>query len=159
MAHDLVGRHLDLSDRVIEDAHKRAHGVQPTSAAWQDDRWNHEWKIDPSIFREAVGYMGPFEIHFTPSQEWAALYAGGFQVFDTIGDAYLATDKALALLGVVKKYDGNFMMGGSRREHAADSLDEIEKYMIGVNQREERASQLRQQASRLLAEADELEGI
>lgn len=34
----------------IREAHKRAHGLTPDSALWDDPRWGDEWDIDTEPF-------------------------------------------------------------------------------------------------------------
>lgn len=97
---------------------------------------------------------GPqIEIHY--AEEWAALYVDG--LLDRVGDAYLAEERALELLGVTTVHDDAFMRGQSQRAGVAQTLDQVREFAQDREQRRQRAAELRAEADRLLRAAGELQ--
>ena len=66
--------------------------------------------------------------------EWSALYQDGELV--VIGDSYLSDDYLANYLNVEDIYSDDFLRGGSTRDQAAKTLQEIEDYRIGLLQEE-----------------------
>lgn len=94
-------------------------------------------------------------IHYDDEGEWAALYVDGDLV--TVGDAYVAEERAFALAGVETVHDSAFMRGQDQRAGVAQTLAEVAEYVRDRDARAERAAELRRQASALEAEATLLE--
>jgi hypothetical protein len=92
------------------------------------------------------------EIHY--ADEWAALYVDGVLV--TVGDACVAEEKALSMLGVRRVHDAAFMRGQSRRDGVAMTLAQADAYRQQREHRETEAVRLRVQAKELLAQAETL---
>lgn len=89
------------------------------------------------------------------SGEWAALYVDGELV--SVGDSYVAEEKAFSLLGVTRFDDSAFMRGQTSREGVAQTLDEVAAYACERDRRHELAEMKRVEARKLLEEARELE--
>lgn len=106
--------------------------------------------------------MPELEIHYC-GEEWAALFVDG--KLDTLGDSYLAEEKALCLLGVktVGGPDGlDVLRGGDGRSvdgspSPAITLDEVAAYRAERVRRQSLAAEKRAEAEALLAQAAELE--
>lgn len=95
------------------------------------------------------------EIHY--AEEWAALYVDGKLLPETVGDSYLAEEKAFELLGVKQLHDDAFMRGQSGRDGVARTLDEVNQYKTDREARQMRAKKLRDEALQLMVEADKLD--
>ncbi len=100
------------------------------------------------------------EIHYDSedtggSGEWAALYVDGRLV--TVGDSYLAEEKAFSLLGVRRVQDSAFMCGQDQRAGVAPTLEDVAAYAADRDRRLARARELHEQAARLREQALELE--
>jgi hypothetical protein len=95
------------------------------------------------------------EIHY--AEEWAALYIDGQLDPNSVGDSYIAEERAFALLGVKCVQGEAFMRGQSQRDGIAHTLDEVDEYKAIRDQAENWAANLRAQAKQLLEEADSLE--
>lgn len=89
------------------------------------------------------------EIHYAES--WAALYVDGELV--TVGDSYLAEERAFLILGVKTVQDDAFMRGQSQRAGVAKNLAEVASYRQQREERRAEAARLRGEAERLLKEA------
>ena len=66
--------------------------------------------------------------------EWSALYQDGELV--VIGDSYLSDDYLANYLNVEDIYSDDFLMGGSTRDQAAKTLQEIDEYRSRLLQEE-----------------------
>lgn len=106
---------------------------------------------------DATGHGHEIQIHY--SGDWAALYIDGALDPTTVGDAYIAEEKALRMCGVEIVQSDDWMRGQDQRVGVAKTLDEIEEYRIDREAREARAAELREQAAALLAEAKDLDGV
>lgn len=103
------------------------------------------------------GPMAELEIHYQDDgDDWAALYVDGLLEQGTVGDSYLAEDKALELCGVKRVYDSAFMRGGNQREHAALTLDDIALYKRRMKGREQLIDKLLAEAEKLRERAEQL---
>lgn len=87
---------------------------------------------------------------------WAALYVDGWLA--TVGDAYIAEEKAFSLLGVTVVHDDAFMRGQAERSGVAPNLPDVAAYAAGREERKKEAARLRKEAAKLLAEAAAVEG-
>ena len=94
------------------------------------------------------------QIHY--AEQWAALYRDGELV--TVGDTYVAEEQAFELLGVTRVHDDAFMRGQTSRGGVAQTLDEVRDYANDRAANIARAAILREDAARLLAEADRISG-
>jgi hypothetical protein len=99
------------------------------------------------------------EIHYDSeddggSGEWAALYVNGELV--TVGDSYVAEEKAFVVAGIETHQDSAFMRGQTQRSGVAQTLDEVAAYKSHRDEKLARAAELRAQAAALEAEAREL---
>jgi hypothetical protein len=90
------------------------------------------------------------------SDEWTALYVNGR--LDRVGDSYLADERLRELVGCVYIQDNAYLRGGNSRDGVAQTLDEVTAYQRVRADREARAEQLRNEAARLLQEAEGLDG-
>jgi hypothetical protein len=97
--------------------------------------------------------MPKLEIHYDPDREWAALYVDG--QLDGVGDAYVREERAFELCGVQQVKDNAFLRGQDRRDGVAKTLAEVAEYRRARDDRA--AARKREEAARLLAEADEIE--
>lgn len=93
------------------------------------------------------------EIHY--DEEWAALYVKG--KLDEVGDAYVAEERAFALLGVTVVSDDAFMRGQNKQDGVAKTLAEVEAYRSSREASTAKAEELRALAAALRAEADAIE--
>ncbi len=101
--------------------------------------------------------MAPnLEIHY--AGEWAALYIDGQLDHDSVGDSYLAEERAFELLGVKTVQDDAFMRGQDQRVGVARTLGEVDEYRWSRDNKAAEAARKREEAARLIAEADELDG-
>lgn len=91
------------------------------------------------------------------TEEWSALYVDGH--LDTYGDHYLCEERIHQLCGVRFVDDDAWLLGGHGRpgEPIAQTLDEVTDYAVSRGDREATAQDKREEAARLLAEAEELE--
>lgn len=96
--------------------------------------------------------MKNLEIHY--SDDWAALYVDGNLV--TVGDSYLAEEKAFELLGVKQIQDDSFMRGQTSSDGVAVTLAAVNEYRATRDAAEAKARELREEARILLERADEL---
>lgn len=90
------------------------------------------------------------------SEEWSALYING--QLDTVGDSYLVDERLEELLEV-KHYDSDdYFLGNPVQSYAtaAKTLAEIETYQKEKLDAKVKAETLREEAKRLLEEADKL---
>lgn len=94
------------------------------------------------------------EIHYDPNGEWAALYVDGR--LEKVGDSYLAEERAFEILGVRVIQDDAFLRGQSQASGVAQTLDEVVTYAEEKVRRMVEAGDLREEAARLLAQADEI---
>lgn len=98
------------------------------------------------------------EIHYC-GEEWAALFVDG--KLHTIGDSYVAEERALIMCGVktVSNEDGgsDVLRGGTGRDNYARTLEEVAAYRAEREQREATAAHLREKAAQYLAEAEAVE--
>jgi hypothetical protein len=99
------------------------------------------------------------EIHYDSedtggSGEWAALYVDGKLI--TVGDAYVAEQQAFRYAGIKTVQDSAFMRGQKDRAGVADTLDEVATYRDDREMRAAHAAELRAEADRLRAQADDL---
>lgn len=95
--------------------------------------------------------MPELEIHY--HSEWAALYVDGRLDTTSVGDSYVAEERALELCGVKVVTGSDFLMGGNQRKHAAQTLQELARYNARVEAKQRAADALKEQAARLLEEA------
>lgn len=95
-----------------------------------------------------------FEIHYN-DDNWAALYVDG--KLEQVGDADLANERALEMLGVTLVHDDAFMRGQSQRVGVAQTLDAVKAFSEYRQDARTRAQQLRMQADQLTAQAKALE--
>lgn len=95
------------------------------------------------------------EIHY--SDGWAALYIDGKLDGDSVGDSYVAEERAFDLLGVKQVHDNAFMRGQNQRAGVAPTLADVEAYRQEREARIAEAAEKRKTAERLLAEAAALE--
>lgn len=93
------------------------------------------------------------QIHY--SGEWAALYVDG--KLEVVGDNYLAEERAFELLGVRQVQDDAFMRGQTSRDGVAKTLADVESYRASRKARGDKAQELRDEAMRLITEADKLD--
>lgn len=93
------------------------------------------------------------EIHY--AEEWAALYLDGKLV--TVGDSYVAEEKAFTLLGVRTTQDPAFMRGQSQRAGVAQTLLQVAQYAADRDARIQAAAEKRAQAAALMTEAAHLD--
>ena len=103
------------------------------------------------------------EIHYDSedtggSGTWAALYVNG--LLETVGDAYVAEEKALKLAGIRTVQDSAFMRGQNQRAGVANTLDEVREYrdqrdalLADAAALEQQAAALREQASTMRQQA------
>lgn len=94
------------------------------------------------------------EIHYDSEEtggsgNWAALYVDGR--LETVGDAYVAEEKAFALAGVVTVQDSAFMRGQNQRSGVAQTLDHVREYRDRRDQLLADAADLDKRARELLA--------
>lgn len=99
--------------------------------------------------------MTSLEIHYDTGGSWAALYVDG--TLDRVGDAYLAEERAFELLGVKIVQDGAFLRGQDSADGVARTLVEITEYRTRRDAAVARATELRERAKALLAEAGALD--
>jgi hypothetical protein len=97
--------------------------------------------------------MVELEIHY--AGDWAALYVDGR--LESVGDSYLAEERALAMCGVKLVQDNAFMCGQDKREGVAPTLAEVASYREEREQRRAKAAEMREQAKVMLDKAAELE--
>lgn len=100
--------------------------------------------------------MTALEIHYAVDG-WAALYVDGKLDPDSVGDPYLAEERAFALAGIDAVHDDAFLRGQSQRNGVAPTLEDVVMYRNERTARRTRAAELRAEAERLAAEARELE--
>lgn len=93
------------------------------------------------------------EVH-VGSSEWSAVYLDG--KLQRVGDHYLAEEWLRDHFGVTEVYSDDFMMGGNDREHVAETVAQVTEYREMREAREAHAARLREEAARLVAEAEEL---
>ena len=86
-------------------------------------------------------------------EEWSALYVDG--KLEVVGDSYLIDERLQQLVGVELK-EGNFLLGGDHSSDVAKTSEEIDKYEVTRTERQQQADELREQAAKLLEEADRL---
>jgi hypothetical protein len=100
--------------------------------------------------------MTAMEIHY--SEGWAALYVDG-KLHGEPGDSYLAEEQAFALLGVKQIQDDAWLRGGNGHGEPAPArtTDEIDEYRRARQARLDKAQAKRDQAARLIAEANALD--
>lgn len=99
--------------------------------------------------------MPKLEIHYT-GDGWAALYVDGH--LERVGDSYLAEQKAFQIAGVATVHDDAFMCGQTQADGVARTLDQVAEYRLQREAKQAEAARLREEAKRLLAEADRLSG-
>ena len=93
-------------------------------------------------------------VRWEKHEEWDALYVNGY--LDRVGDSYL-TDERISTLAGVKDIEMDFLRGGEYRTDAADTLAELYTYHEETVGRKQKADRLREQAQKLLDEADSLD--
>lgn len=93
------------------------------------------------------------QIHY--ASDWAALYKDGKLV--RVGDSYLAEERALELLGVEIVHNDAFMRGQSRKDGVAQTLDEVDEYILDRLNRHNLAEEKKIEIERLLGQVRELE--
>lgn len=98
--------------------------------------------------------MADLEIHY--SGDWAALYVDGQLDPDTVGDSYIAEERALELMGVTQVVDDAFMRGRTGREGVAETLDQVRAFKEHRDYLVEKAEQLEAQADELRSQAEEI---
>lgn len=98
--------------------------------------------------------MPKMEIHYN-SGDWAALYIDG--KLERVGDSYLAEQRALQILGVIIVQDDAFMRGQNQSAGVAQTLAEVTEYREQRDANVRRATELREQAKALEAEARRLD--
>lgn len=94
-------------------------------------------------------------IRYTSSGEWSALYVDG--KLDRVSDHYLIDERIAQLAGVEERQSDDFLRGGDQRPDVADTVEQAEEYATEREARNAEAAKLRQQATELLAQAEELE--
>lgn len=94
-------------------------------------------------------------IRYQGSDDWSALYIDG--KLDRVGDHYLVDERISEIAGVMNVYSDDFLRGGDSRDDVAETTEQINEYGALRAERENRASELRVQAQRLLEEAQRLE--
>jgi len=96
---------------------------------------------------------GSVEIH--DYDDWSAVYLDG--VLQRVGDTYLADEWVREHFGVTTVQDNAFMRGQNGRDGVAQTLDEVYDYQRRRDENIAKGAELRAEASRLLAEAAELD--
>ncbi len=95
------------------------------------------------------------EIHY--ADDWAALYVDGVLDPQSVGDSYIAEERAFAKLGVKQVHDDAFLRGQTQRDGVAKTLMEVAEYRTTRSERLRQAEEKRQLAARLVQEAEALE--
>jgi len=90
------------------------------------------------------------------SEDWSALYVDG--KLNYVGDHYNVEERIHELVGVEIIQSDGFLLGGNYREDAAKTVEEVEAFDRAAEEVAESASNLREEAARLLALANQLEG-
>jgi hypothetical protein len=93
------------------------------------------------------------EIH--EADEWSAVYLNGRRVHGP-ADSYLSDEWLRDHFGVVTVQDDAFMRGQTSADGAAKTLVEVDTYRDERDARLRRAAELRAEADRLAAEAENL---
>lgn len=83
---------------------------------------------------------------------WSAVYLDG--KLQRVGDSYLADEWVREHFGVETVQSDDFLRGGTSRADVAPTLDDLRDYADEQAARQARAKALRDEAARLLAEAD-----
>lgn len=106
-------------------------------------------------------------VRFTGTGEWSALYDADTDNLVTYGDHYIVEDKIAELLGVEvvdsdlfvarKRETGLLGQKGFERESALPRLGNVRAAISHAEQQKARADDLREQAARLMLQAEELE--
>ena len=94
-------------------------------------------------------------VRYSGSDDWSALYIDG--KLDRVGDHYMIDERISEIVGVETIYSDDFLRGGDSRDDVAETTEQITEYGDLKAERENRASELRMQARRLLEEAERLE--
>lgn len=96
------------------------------------------------------------ELH-SGTEEWSALYVYG--QLAVYGDHYLCHERILQMFGIKVVEDDAWLLGGHGRrgEPIAQTLNEVIDYAVSRIDREATAQDLRDEAARLLSQAEELE--
>ena len=96
--------------------------------------------------RDIIVYRG--------SDDWSALYLDGKLI--QLGDHYLVQEKIEEIFGIEVYDSDDFLRGGNSREHAAQTLEEVNEYRSKRSQIELDALLLEAQARSLEAQARKL---
>lgn len=83
---------------------------------------------------------------------WSAVYLDG--KLQRVGDSYLADEWVREHFGVETVQSDDFLRGGTSRADVAPTLDDLRDYADEQAAKQARAKALRDEAARLLAEAD-----
>lgn len=95
-------------------------------------------------------------IRYTGPNDWSALYVDGD--LEIVGDHTQVDERIAEICNVEVRIGDDFLMGGSNRDRAAQTLEELETYQNRVSERAIKlASDLREKAANLIREAEELE--
>jgi hypothetical protein len=119
---------------------------------------HHPWSPPPSASRAGspgrttVAEHDEIEIH--EAEEWAAVYLNGH--LQHVGDTYLADEWIREHFGVKTIQDDAFMRGQTSRDGVAQTVHEVNAYIEDREAKLRRAAELREEAARLLAEAEEV---
>lgn len=87
--------------------------------------------------------------------EWSALYVDG--ELDTYGDHYLSDERIRELAGVTVEHSNDFHRTLAGVEFIAQDLEEFARWQQEAQQKMEKISALRAEATRLRVEADRIE--
>lgn len=82
--------------------------------------------------------------------DWAAVYVDG--KLERIGDTADMLEHALEELGVRMVWDSQFMLGQTKRDGAAKTLEEIEAYEIRRSQSHARLNELQDEINKIRKE-------
>lgn len=97
--------------------------------------------------------MPDLQIHY--ADDWAALYVDGN--LDHVGDTYRTEERAFEILGVPQVQDDAFMRGQKQRDGVAPTLADVQTYRQQRAADRAEAARLREQATKLLADAAKLD--
>jgi hypothetical protein len=98
----------------------------------------------------------PGDVHIVQgTDDWSALYVDG--KLEAVGDHYVIQEKLLDLLEISWEQSNDFLQGGNYRQDVAETYDELLTYRAQRQNREARASALREKAQELIRQAAALE--
>lgn len=91
-------------------------------------------------------------------EDWSGLYVDG--KLKRVGDGYLIDEELREIFGVVTIQNEDFFLGHKHpsRDQVAQTLDEVDLFVMSRTDRERAADTLRAEAARLLEEAKLIDG-